>query len=181
VAAWRTSRDKFLKAKAEYEQANKGKKYEDLTGEKAWKPATPTDFLPGDQELPYWKLWYDPSSPHAGRSQMAKANGNTDAGDGLKYVGRGLIQLTWRSNYRAAGKALGLELEKNPDTAAELENAIRIAAWYWKSRSLNQYTKSDTEGNFKSVTKKINPGLAGLSDRQNYYKKSKAALGLEQI
>lgn len=178
VAGWRLSRDKFVKAKAEYEKASAGKKYEELTGDQAWNPAVLADYLPGDQELPYWKLWYDPTSPHSGRSQMAKANGNVDAGDGLKYIGRGLIQLTWRTNYRAAGTALKLELEKTPDAAAELDNAIRVAAWYWKSRSLNNYTKEDTADNFKSVTQKINPGLAGLADRQNYYKKTKSALGL---
>jgi len=181
VSVWRLSRDKFVKAKADYEKANAGKKFEELTGDQSWKPAVLADYLPGDQELPYWKLWYDPASPHAGRSLMAKANGNVEAGDGLKYIGRGLIQLTWRTNYRAAGKALKLELEAHPDSAAELDNAIRIAAWFWKSRSLNNYTKQDTDENFKSVTKKINPGLAGLSDRQSYYKRAKAALGLGEI
>ena len=181
VVVWRLSRDKFIKAKAEYEKGNPGKNYEGLTGDKAWKPVILTDYLPGDQELPYWKLWYDPSSPHSGRSQMAKANGNVDEGDGLKYIGRGLIQSTWRANYRAAGTALKLDLEKDPDSAAELDVAIRVAAWYWQTRSLNNYTKEDTDDNFKSVTKKINPGLAGLPDRQNYYKKAKSALGLEVI
>jgi putative chitinase len=112
---------------------------------------------------------------------MAKNNGNVTDGDGLKYIGRGFIQLTWRSNYCAAGTALNLDLEKNPDSAAEMENAIRIAAWYWKSRSLNSYTEEDTEDNFKLVTQKINPGRAGLADRQAYYKKAKATLGLEAV
>jgi predicted chitinase len=179
VALWRASRDKFLKAKAAYEKANPDKKFEAATGDAAWRATELADYLPGDEELPYWKLWYDPASPHAGRSRMAKANGNVEPGDGLKYIGRGFIQLTWRGNYRAAGTALKLELEKNPDAAAELDNAIRIAAWYWKSRSLNQYTKEDTSDNFKKVTRKINPGLAGLAERQAYYKKAKAALGLE--
>ncbi len=178
VAGWRLSRDKFVKTKADYEKANAGKKFDELTGDTAWKPAVLADYVPGDQELPYWKLWYDPASPHAGRSQMAKANGNVEAGDGLKYIGRGLIQLTWRTNYRAAGKALQLELEAHPDSAAELDNSIRVAAWYWKSRSLNNYTKEDTDANFKSVTRKINPGLAGLSDRQSYYERAKSTLGV---
>jgi predicted chitinase len=179
VALWRLSRDKFLKAKTDYEKSNPGKKFEELKTDKGWKPAAMTDYIPGDEELPYWKLWYDPSSPHAGRSKMAKDNGNVDEGDGLKYIGRGLIQLTWRANYRAAGTALHLDLEKDPDSAADPENAIRIAAWYWKSRSLNRYTNVDSGENFKKVTRGINGGLAGLSDRENYYDNAKSALGLD--
>jgi predicted chitinase len=178
IATWRLSHDKFLKAKTDYEKTNAGKKFEDLAGDKVWRPVNLTDYLPGDVELPYWKLWYDPSSPHSGRSHNAKVNGNVAEGDGLKYIGRGLIQLTWRSNYRDAGKALNLELEKNPESAAELENAIRIAAWYWKSRGLNKFAKADNDTNFKKVTHGINPGLAGMADRQNYYKKVKSALGV---
>jgi predicted chitinase len=181
VALWRISQAKFAKAKADYEKANPGKQFAALTGDPAWKPVALTDYVPGDVELPYWKLWYDPTSPHDGRSQMARDNGNVDAGDGLKYIGRGLIQLTWRSNYQAAGLALSLDLEKTPAAAAELGNAIRIAAWFWKSRSLNKYTSKGTDENFKRVTRGINPGLAGLPDRLDYYKKAKAALGINEL
>lgn len=181
VAAWRLSREKFNKAKRDYEKANPGKTYESLTGDKAWQPAVLTDYLPGDEELPYWKLWYDVTSPHSGRSKMAKANGNTDAGDGLKYIGRGFIQLTWRANYRAAGKALNLPLEEHPETAAKMDPAVRVVAWYWKSRSLNNYTNEDTEANFKKVTKRINPGLAGMDKREKYYAQAKKALGIDPV
>jgi len=167
-----------VKAKAEYQKATAGKKHEELTGDQTWKPAVLADYLPGDQVWPYCKLWYDPTGPHAGRSQMAKADGTVDARDGLNSIGRGLIQLTWRPNYRAAGTALKLEFKKNPDSAAELDNAIRVAAWYWKSRSLNNYPKENNDNNFKSVTQKINPGPAGLADCQNYSNETKSALRL---
>jgi predicted chitinase len=179
VTAWRTSRDKYLKAQAAYETANKGKKYEDLTGENAWKPVAATDYVPGDAELPYWRLWYDVTSPFVHRSEFAKKNGNTDDGDGLKYIGRGFVMLTWRTNYREAGKDLGVDLEKRPEEAAKLENAIRIAARHWKKNSINKYANHDTADNFKIVTAKINGGSVGMEDRQAYYKKAKAVLGVK--
>ena len=181
VATWKTSRDKYNQAQRDYEKANPGKTFEALIGDKAWQPVALTDYLRGDEELPYWKLWYDPSSPHLGRSQMAKDNGNKDVGDGLKYIGRGFIQLTWRCNYRAAGTALNLPLEQQPEAAAKMATAIRIVAWYWKSRSLNNYTKVDSPANFKEVTKRINPGLAGMAERLRYYAQAKKTLGIEAV
>ena len=60
--------------------------------------------------------------------------GNDQLGDGYLYRGRGYMQLTGRENYRAAGEALGLDLERSPQLAAEPENAARIAVWYWQTR-----------------------------------------------
>ena len=96
----------------------------------------------------------------------AKLLGNVKTGDGVKYRGRGYIQLTGRYNYRMASKALGLPLEAQPDLAADPDIAAKIAVWYWNSRvkpAVNDFT------NTTAVTKKINPKLFGLQDRhQNF-------------
>lgn len=79
--------------------------------------------------------------------------GNTEPGDGIRFKGRGPIQLTGRSNYRIAGQALGLDLEANPLQAAKPEVGFRIAVWYWNSRKLND--KADIK-DYKAITKAIN-------------------------
>src|SRR5690606_21975816 len=84
--------------------------------------------------------------------------GNIHPGDGKRYKGRGPIQLTGRTNYRAAGKALGFDLENDPDLAKDPSIAFRIATWFWTTRGLNAI--ADT-GNFELVTLKINGGLNG--------------------
>ncbi len=92
--------------------------------------------------------------------------GNTQPGDGVRFKGRGPIQLTGRANYRAAGKALGIDLENNPKRAADPDVGFRTAAWYWNTRNLNKYADS---GDFKELTRRINGGYNGLADRQKYY------------
>jgi len=99
--------------------------------------------------------------------------GNTQPGDGVRFKGRGPIQLTGRSNYRAAGKALGIDLENNPKRAADPDVGFRTAAWFWNSRGLNQYADA---GNFREVTRRINGGYNGLASREAYYQRALAAL-----
>jgi predicted chitinase len=95
--------------------------------------------------------------------------GNTQPGDGVRFKGRGPIQLTGRSNYRAAGEALGIDLENNPKRAADVDVGFRTAAWFWNSRSLNQYADA---GNFREVTRRINGGYNGLASREAYYRRA---------
>jgi putative chitinase len=95
--------------------------------------------------------------------------GNTHPGDGVRYKGRGPIQLTGRSNYRAAGKALGIDLEGHPKRAADLDVGFRTAAWFWNSRGLNKYADS---GNFREITHRINGGYNGLSSREAFYRRA---------
>ncbi|NVJ08093.1 LysM peptidoglycan-binding domain-containing protein [Myxococcus sp. AM001] len=95
--------------------------------------------------------------------------GNTQPGDGVRYKGRGPIQLTGRANYRAAGRALGIDLEGNPQRAKDPDVAFRIAGWYWSSRNLNTYADA---GNFREVTRRINGGYNGLADREMYYRRA---------
>jgi putative chitinase len=99
--------------------------------------------------------------------------GNTQKGDGPRFKGRGLIQLTGRSNYREYGKALKLDLENNPTLAAEPRLSLRVACEYWKRRKINQDADRD---DIIAVTKKINGGTNGLDDRRKLTAKAKAAL-----
>ena len=106
----------------------------------------------------YWK-----PTPAQCRYEGRKDLGNVQPGDGYLFRGRGIFQLTGRANYETMGKKLGLDLVNNPDLAAQPEVALRIACEYWKSRKLNAMAdKNDIEG----ITKKINGGLNGLSDRK---------------
>lgn len=99
--------------------------------------------------------------------------GNIKKGDGPRYKGRGLIQLTGRANYRDVGKALGVDLEDNPLLAEEPQLSLKIACEYWKRRKINPDCDRD---DIIAVTKKINGGLNGLEDRRRYTAKAKAAL-----
>jgi putative chitinase len=89
--------------------------------------------------------------------------GNTQSGDGFKYRGRGIFQLTGRANYAKYGEALGIDLVNDPDKAADAEVALRIACEYWKSRNINACADKD---DVVSVTKKINGGTNGIADRR---------------
>jgi putative chitinase len=99
--------------------------------------------------------------------------GNTLPGDGRRYKGRGLIQLTGRANYRAYGKALKVDLEGKPELAAEPAFSLRIACEYWKSRNINAACDRD---DLITVTRLINGGTNGLEDRRGYTSRAKAAI-----
>lgn len=89
--------------------------------------------------------------------------GNSQKGDGHRYRGRGIFQLTGRANYRDIGKALGLPLEKQPDLAADPRNAVHIACKFWGDRDLNDLADAD---NVTAITRRINGGTNGLADRR---------------
>lgn len=94
--------------------------------------------------------------------------GNTQPGDGAKFCGRGLIQVTGRSNYRAASQALFGDdrLLKNPEILESPEWAAKSAVWFWNTRNLNTLADADR---FTDLTKKINGGTNGLDDRKARY------------
>ncbi len=99
--------------------------------------------------------------------------GNTQRGDGQRFKGRGPIQLTGRANYRAAGKALGIDLENNPQLASKLDVGFKTAAWFWNSKGLNE--RAD-RGDFRGVTKRINGGYNGYASRVGYLNRALAAI-----
>ena len=100
-------------------------------------------------------------------------NGDVQSGDGARFIGRGLIQLTFRDNYRAGGAAVGLPLESNPDLAAMHNGAALIAGWFWQSHGCNALADA---GDFVGITRAINGGLNGLTDRQRLYALAQEAL-----
>jgi putative chitinase len=99
--------------------------------------------------------------------------GNVHKGDGKRYKGRGIFQLTGRANYRAMGARLGIDLENNPEMAEQPEISVLTALEYWTSRNLSQYADID---NVKIITKKINGGENGLDDRMRYLAKAKTVI-----
>jgi len=125
--------------------------------------------LGGDK---YFHKKYDPKvAPHT-----AKILGNKHAGDGVKYHGRGFIQITGRDNYRMAGDALGLPLEDKPDLASKPEVAAKIAVWYWNTRvKPNVNNWNDTA----EVTRTINPAMQGLEDRKEFFNNYKRIIAMK--
>ena len=116
-------------------------------------------------QLKYVKEIWGPTAAQAryeGRADL----GNTQPGDGSKFRGRGLIQITGRANYKACGEALGLDLIRQPELLEKPQHACMSAAWFWASRGLN--TLADT-GQFYTFTRRINGGQNGAADRQALY------------
>jgi putative chitinase len=101
-------------------------------------------------------------------------NGPKESGDGWRYRGRGLIQLTGHDNYVKCGQGLGVDLNENPEYLETPEGAARSAGWFWNSRNLNQLADI---GDMKTMTKKINGGFIGLEDRIKHYEHALQALG----
>ena len=100
--------------------------------------------------------------------------GNTEPGDGVFFKGRGLIQITGRSNYRDCGEALFLQLLEQPELLEQPVNACRSAGWFWKSRGLNDLADA---GDFRQITRKINGGYNGYADRLAFYQRAQQVLG----
>jgi len=95
--------------------------------------------------------------------------GNTAPGDGWKYRGRGLIQITGQNNYRACGEALGLDLIAQAELLEKPQHACMSAAWFWATNGLN--TLADA-GKFDAIIQRINGGQNGAADRQALYAKA---------
>ena len=97
----------------------------------------------------------------------ASRMGNDDeaSGDGWRYRGRGLIQLTGKSNYQAFSNAVNQNFVANPDDVASPEWALSSACWYWQNRKINRFADTD---DIQMVTKMVNGGLNGLDHRQHF-------------
>jgi len=104
--------------------------------------------------------------------------GNTQPGDGVKYKGRGPIQITGRNNYAAAGQYLGLDLINNPQQASTPQVGFRLATWFWNTHSLNTYADQNTQSSFDTITRRINGGTNGKADRDSRWRTCKAVLGV---
>jgi predicted chitinase len=100
--------------------------------------------------------------------KFGRKMGNTDPGDGFKYRGRGVVQLTGKANYARYGKMIGVDLLNNPDLASDPKVAAQLAVAYWKDRVSSSAAQA---GDVKNVTYAVNGGLNGLDDRQSKFQK----------
>jgi len=105
-------------------------------------------------------------------------NGDEASGDGWRFRGRGLIQLTGRDNYREAGAGLHLPLETDPDQAALPMTAALTAGHFWNGHGCNELADEGTELAFDRISRRINGGQAGLESRRAYWARAKAALAI---
>ncbi|MFU4909513.1 glycoside hydrolase family 19 protein [Pseudomonas aeruginosa] len=105
----------------------------------------------------------------------ASRNGNGDeaSGDGWCYRGRGLLQITGRANYRAAGAGLGQPLEAEPELLEQPEWAALSAAWWWSTHGLNELAD---RGEFAAITRRINGGFIGQAERMALWERAKRVL-----
>jgi putative chitinase len=103
-------------------------------------------------------------------------NGNTASGDGWAFRGRGFMQITGRGNYRDIGRNLGVALESQPDLLAQPTTAALSAAFFWKSKGLNELADQQTDESFKEITLKINGAYTGLVDRTRFWQTAKRIL-----
>lgn len=102
-------------------------------------------------------------------------NGSEASGAGWLYRGRGLLQVTFKANYASCGKAIALPLDSHPELLEQPCNAALAAGWYWDSRDLNKLADA---GNLAGITRAINGGLNGYSERLALYSAGKKALGI---
>lgn len=123
-------------------------------------------------QLRYVREIWGPTAAQKGY-EGRKDLGNTQPGDGARFKGRGLIQITGRENYRKAGAALGLPLLDQPELLEQAEWAATSAAWWWSSHGLNELADA---GRFEQITRVINGGLNGQADRLTLWEKAKAVL-----
>lgn len=93
-------------------------------------------------------------------------NGSEESGDPAKWIGRGLIQLTGRSNYQAFADSLQMDINDVPEYLATFEGAAQSACWFWETNKLNQWADA---GDILTLTKRINGGTIGLNDRIKHY------------
>ena len=101
-------------------------------------------------------------------------NGPEESGDGYRYCGRGLIQLTGKQNYQAFADSIETPVEELPEYLATFEGAVQSACWFWETNNLNQF--ADT-GDILTMTKRINGGTIGLDDRIKHYQHALQVFG----
>lgn len=98
-------------------------------------------------------------------SELANRLGNTESGDGARFKGRGLIQITGRFNYAQLSKALETDFLTKPELLEAPNMAVRSACWWWSARNLNEMADANDQHNFRKMTRVINGGLNGWDDR----------------
>jgi len=125
----------------------------------------------------------DLATAYAGKQEMIAnrvyggrmGNGDEHSGDGYRYCGRGLIQLTGKSNYQAFADSIETPIEDLPEYLATFEGAVQSACWFWESNNLNQFAD---KGDILTMTKRINGGTIGLEDRKAHYEHALHVMGV---
>jgi putative chitinase len=103
-------------------------------------------------------------------------NGDEQSSDPAKWIGRGLIQLTGRSNYQAFADSVEMDINEVPEYLATFEGAAQSACWFWETNGLNKFADAD---DILNMTKRINGGTIGLQDRIKHYKHALHVLGVK--
>jgi putative chitinase len=101
-------------------------------------------------------------------------NGPEETGDGYRYCGRGLIQLTGKDNYTRYAQSLEISVEEASEHLTTFEGCVQSAAWFWEANNLNQWAD---KGDILTLTKRINGGTIGLEDRIKHYNHALHVLG----
>lgn len=112
-------------------------------------------------------------TPAQSKYEGRKDLGNTEPGDGRRFLGRGCLQITGRENYRKAGAALGVPLLEKPELLELPEWAAASAAWWWANHGLNELADV---GEFEQITRRINGGLNGQHERVALWERAKKVL-----
>ena len=123
------------------------------------------------------------AAQYAGKQEMIAnkvygnrmGNGDESSGDGFRYCGRGLIQLTGKNNYQLFAESIETPVEDIPHYLATFEGAVQSACWFWESNNLNQWAD---RGDILTLTKRINGGTIGLDDRIKHYNHALHVLGV---
>lgn len=113
------------------------------------------------------------------RYEMRADLGNDQPGDGHKYLGRGLIQLTGKDNYRKLSDVFSIDFLDAPDLLEMPQYAALSAGWFWAKHGCNLLADSGSDTDFAKITRAINGGLNGLISRQSYWRRAKKALTQE--
>jgi putative chitinase len=124
-------------------------------------------YFPDDATAEYYASRPNKQEAIANRVYASRmGNGDEASGDGFRYCGRGLIQLTGKQNYTKFAESIETPVDQIPEFLATFEGAIQSACWFWETNNLNQYADS---GDILTMTKRINGGTIGLEDRKRHY------------
>lgn len=136
--------------------------YRAATLRKIWPNHFKTDAIANDYAQRLNKQMHIANRAYANRM----GNGDESSGDGWRFCGRGLIQLTGRNNYQAFADSLEMNINDVPEYLGTFEGAAQSACWFWESNNLNRFAD---RGDIKGLTKAINGGFIGLEDRIKHY------------
>lgn len=113
-------------------------------------------------------------SAYEGRKDL----GNTQKGDGVRFKGRGLIQITGRANYKAYADYCGYDVVAKPELLERPLGAVKSSMWFWQTHGLNEIADTD---DVRKVTKRINGGYNGLAARQRYLQRAKQVFQIKTL